>query len=170
MMELADMRDLGSRGRPSGFKSPCPHHQKRLFCRLAKEAFLHDVSRCTEHDVSFGSDGHSMRDVCLRHVSGRHHSAAERSGSTMPQGIRSLAPTAQASLPGFFCLPAKVDNVSGAGLRTGPENALFFRKRSSALAKPPEMQYNSETQKNRCKCVSPERSVKACIIFSITPS
>ncbi len=27
-MELADMRDLGSRGRPSGFKSPCPHHRR----------------------------------------------------------------------------------------------------------------------------------------------
>jgi hypothetical protein len=73
-------------------------------------------------------------------------------------------------LPSLFCLPAEVDNVSGAYPKTGPENTLFFRKLPSALAKPPEMQYNSETQKNRCKCVSPERSCKEWFMFSITPS
>ena len=48
------------------------YNKKASFVYQTKDAFLNDVFRCAERDVSFGSDAHFVRDICLRQVKAEH--------------------------------------------------------------------------------------------------
>ena len=82
--------------------------KKASFVYRTKDAFLNDVFRCAERDVSCGRDVCFASDVrfarAKRNTS--HHFAAKPQNITMPHGKTSLAPDG-ANIIHLFCLPGQ---------------------------------------------------------------
>lgn len=101
MMELADMRDLGSRASALGFESPCPH--QRLCGRYAVRR---DVSNCKRQ---MKNDKHSLRKYPKLGIAGGY--------AIFHYRIKCVAMGASRSGRPYFSLPRAILLI---------RNAMFF--------------------------------------------
>ncbi len=161
------MRDLGSRGRPSGFKSPCPHQQKAavrlLFlhrppkkynngvptsmenCEGGRESPTVNLCRIRKHFLILRF---SMSKFC-RYAGGRRGFPAAVSA---PAPFPRLRPQT-AAVSKFFCKSRK--NLLTIPLRhtlrwgRGDENAHRWKRRGSGRRKPGPMRRSSARARPR---------------------